>query len=94
MVEFLPGQKRIKPAQLALVALIGRLVGSLFEKFEYCVFPIPLRPLAQLLKPPRFGFQLVVELFGLGFVFGFSASTYSFAVGRVEVDPPDRTSLA
>src|SRR5690242_3010666 len=94
MVEFLPGQKRIEPAQLALVSLIARLVGGLLEKFEDCILPIPLRPIAKLLKPPRLGFQLVVELFGLGFVVGLSASTYSLAVGRVEVDQPDRTSLA
>src|SRR5689334_5094626 len=81
-VDFLPGQKRVEPAQFALVSLIGRLVGGLLEKFEDCVLPIPLRPVAKLLKSPRLGLQLVVEFFGLGFAVGLSASTYSLAVGR------------
>src|SRR5215813_4430229 len=92
-LQFLPGQKRIEPTQLALVALKGRFVASFLEELEHCIFPMPSRPLTQLLKPPRFSFQLVVELLGLGLVFGLSASTYSLAVGRVEVDPPDRSSL-
>src|SRR5580658_1915492 len=91
-LQLLAGQKRIEPSQLALVFLKGRLVCSLLEKLEHRIFPIPLRPFAKLLKPPRFRFQLVVEFFRLDFAFGLSASTYSLAVGRVEVDPPDRTS--
>jgi hypothetical protein len=94
LIEFLSRQKRIDPTQLAPIAFVSGLVSRLLEVSDNRIFLTPPRSFAKLLKPPRLSFQLVVEFFRLGFVFGLSASTYSLAVGRAEVDPPDRTSFA
>jgi hypothetical protein len=40
-LDFLTGQKRIEPAQLALVFLMGGLVSRLLEVSNNRVFPIP-----------------------------------------------------
>src|ERR1019366_5438793 len=88
------GQKPIEPTQLCLISLVRRLMALLVEPTNRCVLPDASRSVAKPLEPPDFALQLIVQLLRLGFVAGFSRSSYSPAIGRNEVNPPDRSAFA
>ena len=60
-LEFSIGQIAIEPTQLFLVVLERGLVGLLSKPTNRCVLPESPWPIAKLLQPPDFAFQLVPD---------------------------------
>lgn len=93
ILKFPIGQITLEPTQLVFVVLDTGLVRLFTKPTDRCILPNAPWPIPKLLEPDL-ALQLVVQLLRLDLVAGLSRSSYSLAIRRGEVDPPDRPALS